>query len=460
MIIIRKAGTPTSETFWIHDELRTGGAAVLYVDGVQYPVTLNATYDYSGVVTITGLSAGAHSYYGTLGAVVTAARTFRTQPVAGAAVKLGFSCDFGGQPWPCYRLMLDTETDMDAYFASEFTYLDADTNYNGAPCSAATISTIPNPNAANTGSADYLAFLECYRRKFNCAMLTGDHVLKKEFMEAFALRISPNNHEFQTVSPGVTSKPGQNRYDAFSVACYEYYYLGQQANADADLDTVPSPKPFYWRETVGDIEVIVPDMISYNDDSLGYLLNGAAQTRGQDKQLAWMKTAIANSTARIIVLFLGTSVPNNTEWTGAGNLFDTIDAKNKTIVAISGNQHRAFARLLNDNLPTRKLVEIGAAPFSAPNNSDIYHYPSETLYFMDATLTAPSDLYVNSVGSAANANWNYATLEWFPNGDHEDSIAHIKIKLKNSVTGGVKWSCIVREGERVPRVNKQRVVAP
>jgi len=58
-----KHGTPTSQNFWCCDTSNTGGLMRVYIDGVSHDgPTLGSSTDYTGVLTVSGLSAGEHTY--------------------------------------------------------------------------------------------------------------------------------------------------------------------------------------------------------------------------------------------------------------------------------------------------------------------------------------------------------------------------------------------------------------
>lgn len=469
MWMLRRHST-TTMTLWGCDETSTGGVLGVKINGGEIITgdTLGAALNYCGLVTATGLTADTeYSYQLTLGGsdVAGATGTFRTAPAAGSDADLMFViCSLeAGQ---CFAPMLARET-ADACYTSEFIYID-ESEYNSNPPSAATIPTLrgsssPTGSSSSMTSANYQSFRNSYRLKHRYSYLREGSVSRREraqFCRTYPMRMMWDNHEFETET--VQPAPGSNQFDGAFQAAYEYYFMGNPPNADADLDTVPTyndgtdlvAAPAYFREVLADVEVICPDMISYSAATLARRYNDAG--RGGTKQLAWINAAIANSTAKFLILFNPQRIDTtNAEWTGAGGLFETINAKNQTVLVITGDIHRPYARLINHATyaPDRPLLDVGASPLRQTSNSDFIDISGQTVYFDplgegDNIQTPYGDVY--SAAGREACNWIYCMVRSRPNGSSEYAGSHIKVELKNPLTGAVRWSAIIPEGQRMP----------
>lgn len=469
MIWMLRRHTPTSMTFWACDDTNTGGVLGVKVDGGAEVTgdTLGSALHYTGTVTATGLSAGTHTYQLTLGGadVTGATGTFRTAPSAGSNADLMFVvCSL--EAGPCFAPMIARET-ADACFASEFLYID-ENEYSTAPASAASIPALRgtnNPTASSVGmtSADYQAFRNSYRLKHRYSYLRDgavSRIWRHRFAQKFPMRFMWDNHEFETET--TQPAPGSNQFDGAFQAAYEYYFQGNPTNGDSDLDSTPTyydgsntvAFPAYFRETIADVEVICPDQVSYSADATARTYNDAG--RGDQKQLAWLKNAITNSTAKFLVVFNPQRIDTTSaEWTGSGGLFETIDAKNQTVVVLTGDIHRPYARLINSptHTPTRPLLDVGVSPLRQTSNSDFIDITGQTVYFDPLGEGSNIQTAYEAVYSAAgrdSCNWIYCKVGSRPNGSSEYAGSHIKIELKNPLTGAVRWSAIIPEGARVP----------
>lgn len=470
MLWMLRRHTPSAMTFWVCDDTNTGGVLGVKVDGGSEVTgdTLGAALNYTGTVTATGLSAGAHTYQLTLdGSDVTGATgTFRTAPAAGENATLMFVvCSLEAEP--CFAQMVGRET-ADACYTSEFLYID-EGEYSSSPASAATIPNLRTTHdelATSSGmtSAAYLAFRDSYRLKHRYSYIRDGGVAKPwrhKFGQTFPLRMGWDNHEFETET--TQPAPGSNQFDGAFQAAWEYYFQGNPVNADSPIDTGTTYHNGtttvgfcpYFAEVMGDVEVIVPDMVIASADATTRRYDDAG--RGVENQLDWIKARIAASTAKFLVIFNPQRIDTtNAEWTdGTTGLFKAINDKDQTIIVLTGDIHRPYARLIQSATycPDRALLDVGVSPLRQTSNSDfidiggdaVYHDPLGTGSNIQTTYDS-----IYSAGGAAACNWTYCVIESRPNGGGPFAGSHVEISLRNPLTGADQWSAYIPEGSRTP----------
>ena len=450
--------TPTSQTFWGCDDTDTGGVLGVVVDGSQYTGdTLAAADNYCGLVTVDNLASGVHTYQMALdGVLQDVQHEFTTAPQSGEDVDLILTGDCL-EANPSFANLVANES-ADAFYASEWTYIDGG-EYEAAPCGAASLVTLraTYDERGATADPDYSAFLDSYRIKQRCTLSNPANKWRREFIKRFPTRLFWNNHEFYSlIALPWNPAPGENQFDAAYKAASEYEFMGNPINTDSDLDSVPSTV-VYTRETIGDVEIISTDGTSYNDDALANLLDGQALGRGEGKQFAWIKDRIAASTAKFLIIFHTTSIPDNTEWNHATTgILKALEDKDQTAIIIGANIHRAHARQINLNMPTRPIMEFGASPLRQESNSAVAALSGDVVYFEDSVATTFTGVY--EPGAREKAAWCYAKVSIRPNGSDDYVDSHMKVEIKNALTSAVRWSCIIPEGSREPNIRANAAV--
>lgn len=518
----------TWQTFWGCDENNVGGVLGVRIDGATdfTGSTLAAADDYTGTVTATWLSSGTHTWQMLLnGAPVGSVYNFTTAPASGESVTLLFMGDTNTEVDAAMSSIAARET-PNAIFASELHYLDG-SSYGGALYTdandiGATASFPTSYDRTLNGFGASKGFRQKYRTAYS------SEVNRLTVMRKWPIFHTPGNHDigqYDGASNTVTM-PGTVRYDAGYKAIREYPNAGMP-QATGDIDTEPAI-PYYFSKVIGDVEIICVDQLSYAQPASGRNMNQANGTfptgAGDDKQLAWVKSRIQNSTANVIVLFTTATIPQSShagivEWNHATTgLWKFVDGINKTILQIACDAHIHYAFLRATNMSNRKLMEFGCSPSSGVTscNPVVSLAGVDTEHFTDcekATLTGDAlstdttlnvsdtggfvagkkvtDQYgarattINSIDVGAktltlatgmggatqvsgleirSAKWpatadagtehanlaGYIRLTRRPNGNHAVSSAHTQIEFVATTSGRVRWSCYIKDGERLP----------
>lgn len=432
--------SPTSQTFWVR--YKAGGQLGVKIDGGSNVTgdTVSGTTDFTGLVTATGLSAGSHTYQLTVGGVDIPGATgsFTTAPDEGEPVTLIFANDWQRADFAAAAMMRET---AHAMFCTEWLYIDVN-EFNAAPHSATGITALRtsyNENGA-TGAdptAD-AAFLLSYRIKHRASLSKW----RQRLMRKFQMYFMWDNHEFNSLA--TASAPGQSQFDAAYQAAREYMFSGNPANVDSDLDTAPSPVA-YFRKTLGDIEIIVPDQQSYSIDAIDKTMNAAG--RGDQLQVDWVIDRIAASTAKVVIL-CSPNTPNPitgaaaADWgnLAAGKIMTALSNKaaTATVVLVTGDIHRPFARLVNASGYTANAYwEVGASPIKADSVSS-YRTELTTggVAYDDNTETQHGAIFSKAERDAAN--WKYLKIEYTPG-----SPGSLQMELRQTFTGAAAWSTTV-----------------
>lgn len=374
----------TSQSFWGCDETSTGGVLGVVVDGISYTGdTLAAADGYTGLVTVTSLEAGAHTYQMTFdGELVDTEQTF-TLYEAGESFRLLFLGDSNQSVDACFQPIVDNETDVAAVFGAELYYIDNHTYHE--------IAQIANHDATASYPTEYASALSdiraCYLGYY--ANETSRLAMGKKWTK---LNI-PGNHDL--LAGDAAHRPGTVAYDAAYKVMREFPSNGMP-EASGDVDSTPVPV-MYYNYVIGDVEVIMTDGLTYSRTHganvlLGSTTDGGGTTGvGEDKQVDWMKAVVTASTANVLIFFPTTYVWK-ADWT-AFLSWMTTNHPDKTCIVIVPNVHHTFAmteNALSDGMPT-----YGCSPSSAvtsmtamyPRTGDAYRFSD---YNQGVTLTAPT----------------------------------------------------------------------
>lgn len=438
------------------DDTDTGGVLGVFVDGtLTTGDTLSAAKDYTGLVTAT--VSGSYTYQMALdGVAVGEEYTGRTAPRSGDNFDLIFIGDcFTAEASFNY---LWTNESPAACYATEFYYIDA-AEFSASPINATPIATLQTNNNPRTATGatpetndDFKAFRTSYRKKHRAVYTYQENRLK--WVNKAPIRQVWNNHEFTSlIADPWCASPGENNFDGAFQAAQEYEFNGNPIPTGTVGTHTIGENTYnlpYFNETVGDVEVIVTDMTSANEDALGYLLDDA--TRGLTNQVAWIKDRISNSTANVLIIYNPTTIiASMDEWTNASTgILKTIDAKDQTIILMSANNHTPSARLINLNMPTRPVLEFGISPLRHNLASVFVELASDVVYYTDEVSTS----YASAHNKNAHTNWAYGKIIRRANGDAENSNPHTKFKMINPTNGELRFSCIIEDGSRTPILPK------
>ena len=507
MIALLKYGTPTSQTFHLIDESDTGGIAGVFVDGVLYTGdTLNAANDYTGIVTVTGLSSGTHTWQPALDGVAQGQqKTFKTAPKAGEKMKLVVAADITGN---AQGLSIIAGENADyGITIGDTAYHDVGNDF-GTKCGCAAL-----PEAAD--AVVFQTVLGAYRCKWRCSYEYA--TFRSRLFSQHQWELNWHNHEFETPPFQVmtNTQDGGIKYQAAKQAADEYLFAGG-CPRNGNYDSYPNPR-VYRDFVVGDLHCLIFDNTSYGfvngtAKSLfeGSVPNGSGGSNVGSQQLDWAVATMQASTSQFICLFTPAEPVHTSDNATAGAQWDTlwaaIDAlQNKTVILFCGDTHQALIETLGGTkLPNNPLVVVNATPLAHPlrssaseawvsNNDATRHFwkMAEPLQvwalgkpFYEGAVVFPStangfyytatnsgttggtEVWPTTIGSTvpdggitwvcrddkldpdADFNYNYATVDVFPNGGVHSNKSHILVSVKNALTGQVRTSFYINAGER------------
>ncbi len=509
MIGLLKYGTPTSQRFHVVDESDTGGVAGVYVDGKLYTGdTLSASNDYSGMVEVTGLSPGTHTWDVALDGVAAGnQKTFQTAPAKGEDFKIVFIGDVTGAAHG-----LATITNENARYGisiGDSDYLDTVPTY-GDRCGCAALPTGSTPVV-------FSDVLTAYRCRWRCG-LTYSPMRPNAFSE-HQWELNWNNHEFETPPFQAMTNADDSglKYQAAKQAADEYLFVGG-ADATGAWDSYPNPR-VYRDFIVGDVHVLVFDHTSYGfvtgkAQALfeGSVPDGAGGTNTGSQQLDWAIATMQASTSKFIFLVTPAEPVHISAEPTAGAQWETLlsgvdGLSGKTVVLFCGDTHQMLVETLGGTkLPNNPLVVVNGTPLEHPSRSSasdgwvdsgdgtrhVYDmaeplqawvkskkmyegtvcYPTtKNGFYYTATSTGTTDAvteptWPTTIGDTVtdgtvtwvcredkldphhDYNYNYVTAEVFPNGSKLDAKPHVLITIKNALTGQPRTQFYVREGER------------
>lgn len=272
-----------------------------------------------------------------------------------------------------------------------------------------------------------------------------------------------DNHEAlgtQAAPPHPDTGLKTANYLAAYQALYDYTLGLNPINVDPNIHTMPSiygapgPAP-YFRYTMGDVEFICMDQISWAEDrgttgsSAKTRLGYSADPQGATKQLDWVVARIAGSSANVIVI-CSPSQPviapaaGNTEWV---SILNAINSSPKTVILMTGDSHGYWVGYRPQNMATnpanlfseRGLVEVMAGPLQQTSFSGGDSLQTGTAQVVDSGLGGTARImYPN--------NYNYAVIE------RQASVGRTVIRCKLAQTGAQRSAFYVRDGERKPNM--------
>ena len=370
------------QSFWGCDIENRGGRLGVLIDGnnLYEGHTLDSANDYTGLVTAKNLSPGSHSYQIFIdGEAAGPLHTFRTAPAPGDDFEMLFIGDAHRSVDIAFEQIINREKHAAFAFATEAYYLDDRDLYGGqlyadsqdlSPTSTNTLSYFKKLNGA-AGKAGF-------RTKYRQALL--DEPNRHAAMNTWPMFNMPHNHDMAASDP--PAAPGTVRYDAAHKALFEYPSNGNPTASGIPLDSEPSPL-LYFNKQVGDVEFIVPDMLSYSAPfAAGEMLGSNGNGAGEDRQIEWLKNRVAGSTARFIVLLMQKPALGAEWYSPTTGILPFLNGIDKTIIAITANTHNQHAQLIRQDMPDRPLLEIGASAFSASSSSSgFYIPPANKIYY-------------------------------------------------------------------------------
>lgn len=509
-------GSTTSQTFWGVDNTNTGGVLGVYVDGVLHTGdTLSADNDYTGIVTVTGLTSGEHTWQMALAGVATGTqKTFSTMPAEGENFDVVIIGDATGD-CQAFGTIVGKESPAFGISVGDTYYLDVNPNFADR-CTCGQLHTTGIVLATE---------LAIYRCKHRC------HYTKAYFrplaMAAFPWYLQWHNHEFE-VQPFQTST-GTNagiKFNAAYQAACEYMFSGGP-DRPVGYDSYPSYggiSPNYYTWVTGSARFIVCDNTSYGMDTgtarshfEGTVPNDSGGNNVGSMQLDWLNAVITAATEPFIILITpaepidpsaGATASN--DWTAIYNILDAAANRNKTIMLFCGDTHQALAELIGGAfstiMPNSSMLVVNATPMEHPargtastvmaanNNASIYFRDTQNTAVLWAASQSVleydwcyygSNMYSCTVGGTTGAtppthtsgsasdgtitwtyegridqdalNYNYAVLSVNPAGTSELSAPHIKVQIKNAITGATRWSCLIEQGSRIPFIRNNGI---
>ena len=417
--------------FWGCDNTNTGGVLGVIVNGKTYTgANLTAATDYTGTIDVA--VSGDFTWQLTLdGVAVTPLRTAKGQPSSGQGFRTVIWGDSNNEYINGWQVMVDEAADYGVCIG-DWDYTDTET---GFVRDANLSSYRPRHRAKLGGLTGWTPQQEFLCNQLNIAM-----------------------HDSHEGIRGDIFAEGTPEYNAAYQAIREYITGINPANTDTGVHASPAVTP-YFRHKIGDVEFIMLEQATW--------LTGASESLGQSidaTQLAWFQSAIANSTASVIVV-CAPKQPRyvagvNTVWP---DVFRAIDAVDKTVVVFSADSHGAVATwrakgttmaggTITDAFANRGLLEVQGTPISHPTMTagDGITSGQATQYFFDNS---------NDTGFRGS-NFNYVMFEYVPQGGGIESAPHIRIDIKSCWTGRSRWTCTIPIGSRVPTVYEGRARAP
>lgn len=441
MISSLRKGDPTTQTFWGCDDTDTGGVLGVFVDGaLTTGDTLAAADNYTGLVTVTGLS-GSHSFQMALdGVAVGDTYTFETHPVAGEDFDLLLIGD-ALKPENVIDQITTREGQARAIFGAECSYIEGVISGEPADGTKAVLDTASN-------ATEYNEYLDWYRASYR---QIWSYARWHKFANTFPGRYIWNNHEFDSNKTdngtGVLSTEGECQFDAAVKAYREYEGNGLPSATDDThtVDTMPDPV-IYFSEVIGDLEIICLDETSYNEAPTDYQLDHTS--RGSQAQKAWLETVVAASTAKCIIIWLPSNMGKGSaagidEWEGgvSGLLANGLQV-NKPIIILSANTHVPQAHGIKRAAMARPIAEINVSPLKQTSRAATTHNGADNPddwakhAFIASTSAHPSDV-IDVHNDKEGVDWMYCLVQ-----RRNDRTT---IQLKNPVTGSIKFDYTITD---------------
>ncbi len=511
MIGLLKYGEPTSQTFHIIDESDTGGVAGVFVDGQLYTGdTLSAANDYTGIVTVTGLSPGTHTWDVALdGVAANNIKTFQTAPEQGEAFKLVIAGDITGNAQCLSRVA--GEGARYGIVIGDCAYHDTVPDF-GAKCGCANL-----PEAADP--VVFATVLDTYRCKWRCSLTYGTY--RQVAFSQHPWDLNWHNHEFETPVFQVMTDPDASavKYQASKQAADEYLFAGN-APATGNWDTYPNPR-VYRDFTIGDAHVLIFDHTSYGWEANsarsffeGSVADGSGGVNTGSQQLDWAIATMQSSSSKLIILITPAEPVHSSASAAVGGQWETLlgaidGLAGKTVLLFCGDTHQLLVETLGGSkLPNNPLTVVNATPALHPlrssasddwvsNGDAVRHahsmieplqvWKSSRNFYLGSVIFPPvkNGHYYRCVaegktGSTEPASWpttdgqtvvdgavtwqcmpnkldaetdfnyNYAIVDVLPNGGKYHKGWHVLVTIKNALTGTPRVTFYIPEGERQP----------
>lgn len=291
---------------------------------------------------------------------------------------------------------------------------------------------------------------------------------RREFMAAAPQITQWDNHD----ALGVTNKAhyeGVNAaiYAAAYQACFDFYLGLNPRNTDSGIHTMQtlygqSAQCPYYRTTVGDVEYLMLDQVSFADDrtnpvpgnrkpSMGF----ATDSQGATKQKDWAVARINASTTPVLIICAPLqpeedTVAGNTEWDA---IFRACDVKNQTIIIVSANSHCLWVGYRDaTNTPSR-----AATWFTQRGITEIQATPVQGTVWSGGDMLGNGALvYANEVSATQNtplygSNFNYLVM------DRKPSLARTEFSIRSAWDGSTKLQFYIPDGGRQPVVMSRSV---
>lgn len=500
-----RANTSTTIKCWACNDANGDGQLTAVVGGNTFTGdTLNASNNWTGVVTITGLAADtSYSVALKLAGATFATESYKTLPSSGD-VDLMFIFDADEAQFP-YAALLSQESRLtiDACYMQEAEYIEV-SEYSAAPASAAAIGQgTPNTgtglraaaaaspedplgasNLAGTPAAGFTLFRDSYERKHRYSRIrdaTSGKKWRDFFDREFALRFMWDNHDIytpQAAGDGGMPRPNTSQFDGAAQAAWEYYFQGNPVATGMSGDAEPNVliagvkthKNFAYSERIADVEVFVTDWMTFSPmttdfDDVRSLVNTTGGLSAW--QLAWLTAAIIASTASVIVVVMsrppqtaadslaGSGTIASTDYTGASTgIIDALNQKTgKTVIMVTGDTHRPMMRLWSvaTSHSALPIFEVNAGALrphvAAPKIWQAI--AGETIYFDPLGVTlggdrlnhTGDDTLFSSAGRSA-CTWTYVRVK--------RRTGYTTVELRNAITCAVVATKTILDGARTP----------
>lgn len=355
--IALKHATETTATVFYRDN-GAGGVLSAACNGQTFTgETLStASRDCSGLVAVTGLSAGkSYPYTLYLDDVQVYAGTLKTAPASGSTWTYGFgSCFKYNRPFIAGHALLERfGSQLQGFnFQGDFPYLD-DTMTSNFTFKGETIKDLGAALIGSPGDDGTISYPNIYAHHRLYWNLDG----VQEILRSVPCHFVPSDHDIgpgDNVGAGVSDPDLVNAVNAYNVWCdtaahakavigycqsamRQAYWRGNPSNADSNKQTGwAADEQTYYAFDWGDATMIFCDHATNADWSSTYL--GADQTQ-------WVKDKLAASTKPFKLIFIGGSISEFTtnETTQAPELkgiLDYVVANSITGVAIlTGDLH-------------------------------------------------------------------------------------------------------------------------
>jgi len=258
------------------------------------------------------------------------------------------------------------------------------------------------------------------------------------------IRFMWDNHE---VGSGAAwpLKPS-TQFTVMSQAADEFYFNANPPNTDSPIDSDAK----YFREVIGDVEIVQLDQSSYATSSSNGRLTEA--TRAGVYQTDWLVDRINNSTANVLIVsFCQQFVMDNTNGDGTAIVNACNANPNKTIIFTEADSHFPYARMYGRLSMSPKVLSLGISPVSQTTGKTYTDDAADTLYFADDSTSDEWNTY-NHVLNRNAVKWCYLLVKRRP--------PNTIFELKRVFTGSVFWSCTLADGDRIPTVtNLTRAIA-